>query len=108
VFGRWIKGVAGFFAGFFVSERIRQEVVGGTGRSSVFHDLCRSFGLEVARHVGVHMASRLLGHSDVRISARVYSPFGLDEQRDAAEPIHQARSKVLPFTKKVAVSGDGE
>jgi len=43
---------------------------------------------------------------DVRITARAYSPFGLDEQREAAETVHQARAKVLPFTKKAAAIAD--
>jgi integrase len=63
------------------------------------HDLRRSFGLEVARRVGLHMASKLLGHSDVRITAKVYAPLGLGEQREAAEKVRRARAKVLPFRK---------
>lgn len=51
------------------------------------HDLRRSFGLAAARSVGLHMASRLLRHSNVRITERVYAPLDLNLQRDAVETV---------------------
>ena len=60
------------------------------------HDVRRSFGLEVARVAGLHVASKLLRHGDVRVTERVYAPLGLEDLRAAVEK----RSEVLPFGKK--------
>ena len=49
------------------------------------HDVRRTFGLAVARRAGLHVASRLLRHADVRVTEKVYAPLGLDELRKAAE-----------------------
>ena len=65
------------------------------------HDLRRSFGLRVARFSGVLVASRLLRHSDVRITANVYAPLGLDDLRHAAEKA----AKVLPMPAKRKARG---
>jgi integrase len=48
------------------------------------HDLRRTFGLHIARKAGLHVASKLLRHSDVRVTERVYAPLGLDDLRAAA------------------------
>ncbi len=60
------------------------------------HDLRRSFGLAVARQSGLHVASRLLRHRDVRITASVYTPLDLNMQREATE----ARARLLVFPRK--------
>lgn len=65
------------------------------------HDLRRSFGLAVARQSGLHVASRLLRHRDVRITAAVYSPFDLDTLRDAVEK----RQDALPFASEKTPAG---
>jgi len=50
------------------------------------HDLRRTFGLAVTRLAGLHVASKLLRHGDVRITERVYAPLGFEEDlRPAAE-----------------------
>jgi integrase len=49
------------------------------------HDLRRTFGLHVARRAGIYVASRLLRHSSVDITARHYAPLGLDDLRKALE-----------------------
>lgn len=49
------------------------------------HDLRRSFGLAVARKAGLHIASKLLRHSDIRVTERVYAPLGLAELREAMD-----------------------
>jgi integrase len=49
------------------------------------HDIRRTFGLRVARSSGLHIASKLLRHSDVRITEKVYCPLGLDELAVAME-----------------------
>lgn len=47
------------------------------------HDLRRTFGLHIARKAGLHVASKLLRHSDVRVTEKVYAPLGLDDLRAA-------------------------
>ena len=49
------------------------------------HDLRRTFGLHVARRAGIHVASRLLRHNDIRVTERHYAPLGLDDLRQALE-----------------------
>jgi len=53
------------------------------------HDIRRTFGLDVARSAGLHVASKLLRHSDVRVTERVYAPLGLDDLRDAVEAVQR-------------------
>jgi len=49
------------------------------------HDIRRTFGLHAARVAGLHIASKLLRHSDVRITEQVYAPLGIDELAKAIE-----------------------
>lgn len=49
------------------------------------HDLRRTFGLAIARSSGLHIASKLLRHADIKVTERVYAPLGLEELRDAVE-----------------------
>jgi integrase len=49
------------------------------------HDIRRTFGLHVARRAGIHVASRLLRHSDIRVTERHYAPLGLDDLRKALD-----------------------
>jgi integrase len=63
------------------------------------HDLRRSYGLAVARGSGLHVASRLLRHRDVRVTAAVYSPLDIGLQRQATEA---RAAKLLPFKRKGA------
>ena len=60
------------------------------------HDLRRSFGLAVARSAGLHVASRLLRHSDIRVTEACYAPLGMAELAAAME----RRAHVLPFAAK--------
>lgn len=48
-------------------------------QDATLHDLRRTFGLHVAAQAGIFVASKLLRHSDPRITARVYAPLGLAE-----------------------------
>ena len=64
------------------------------------HDLRRTFGLQVARTAGLHVASKLLRHSDVRVTERVYAPLGLDDLREGLDKAATARGKVIPFKKR--------
>ena len=60
------------------------------------HDIRRTFGLHAARTAGLHVASKLLRHSDVRITERVYAPLGIDDLRKAMESV-QERCPIIPF-----------
>jgi integrase len=62
------------------------------------HDLRRSFGLRVTRSQGIFAASKLLRHSDSRITEKVYAPLAPEDLRGFAESTEQAR--VLSFNKR--------
>ena len=72
-------------------DRIRREAqLEGVN----IHDLRRTFGLHVARDAGLHVASKMLRHSDVRVTERVYVPLGMDSLRAAMEKTHQRRGRL--------------
>jgi len=60
------------------------------------HDLRRTYGLRIARQAGILAASRLLRHSDTRVTSRVYAPLNADELREIAEKANNG-SKVAQF-----------
>ena len=72
------------------------ERAGLTGAGLRGHDIRRTFGLHLSRSAGLHVASKLLRHSTVRITERVYSPLGLKELHDALEH----RAPVVPISRK--------
>ena len=49
------------------------------------HDIRRTFGLHIAKNSGLHLASKLLRHTDIRVTERVYAPLGISDQREATE-----------------------
>jgi len=49
------------------------------------HDIRRTFGKAVARAAGLHIASKMLRHSDIRVTEAVYAPLGVEVLRAAAE-----------------------
>jgi len=61
------------------------------------HDVRRTFGLQVARRAGLHVASRLLRHSSVQITEAAYAPLGIEELRQATE---QHAAKVIELNDK--------
>jgi integrase len=70
--------------------RVR-EVAGLEGVT--IHDVRRTFGLHVARGAGLHLASKLLRHSDIRVTEKVYAPLGIDSLREAVEDTHRRRKE---------------
>ena len=62
----------------------------GTAR---LHDIRKTFGLHVARAAGLAVASRLLRHSDVRVTERHYARLETDDLRVGLEK----RAKLLTF-----------
>lgn len=64
------------------------------------HDIRRTFGLHVARKAGLHIASKLLRHSSINVTERVYAPLGIDELRRAMESVNNDRAKVLPLRQR--------
>ncbi|MDP2312657.1 MAG: site-specific integrase [Pseudomonadota bacterium] len=73
-------------------DTVREEaaLVGVT-----IHDLRRTFGLHVAKRAGLHIASKLLRHSDIRVTERVYAPLGMDDLRTAVTGMQGARLKLI-------------
>ena len=69
------------------------------------HDLRRTFGLHVARRAGLHIASKLLRHSDIRVTERVYAPLGIDDLRNAVADMQGERGKVIDIQKAKAGRG---
>jgi len=49
------------------------------------HDVRRTFGLHIARSAGLHVASKLLRHSSIKVTEQHYAPLGVDELRAALE-----------------------
>jgi integrase len=64
------------------------------------HDLRRTFGLMAARRYGLHVASKLLRHSAINVTEKVYAPLGTEDLRKATNGMSKERGKVLPMRKK--------
>jgi integrase len=79
-------------------KRLREEA--GLGGDVHVHDLRRTYGLRIARAAGLHVASKLLRHGDVRITEKVYVPLGLDDLRPATEAHAGQLGKVLKMRPK--------
>lgn len=59
------------------------------------HDLRRTYGLNVTREAGILAASRLLRHSSIGITARVYAPLAAEELREVANTVVETKGIVL-------------
>ena len=71
------------------------------------HDLRRTYGLNVAREAGILAASKLLRHSGIGITAKVYAPLGVEELRGVANSVAETRGTVLKMrVRQAAVNGD--
>lgn len=69
-------------------------------RGVILHDLRRTFGKEVAKRHGLHMASKLLRHSSVKVTERHYTPLELSELQAATDTVAQERAgRLLKFRK---------
>ena len=66
------------------------------------HDLRRTFGLHIAKRAGLHIASKLLRHSNIRVTEMVYAPLGIDDLRAAVADVHGERGKVIELEKAKA------
>lgn len=64
------------------------------------HDLRRTAGLAVARSAGLHVASRYLRHSDIRVTQRHYAPLGIEDLRKVAEAQTGPLAQVLPMPER--------
>jgi len=79
-------------------KREWKEVRAAAGLTGVgLHDIRRTYGLQIARKHGLHVASKLLRHTDVRITERHYAPLGIEELAKATERHSRTVAKVLPF-----------
>lgn len=61
------------------------------------HDLRRTFGLQITKQAGLHVASKLLRHSDPRVTFRHYAPAVSDDLRQA---MVERESNVIPLRRK--------
>ncbi len=67
------------------------------------HDIRRDYGLRLARIAGLHAASKVLRHADIRVTERVYAPLGLDDLRKGMEKASakaEKLAKVLPLSRR--------
>jgi len=64
----------------------------------VIHDLRRTFGARIARTHGLHIAQKLLRHSDIKITESVYAPIDEATLREALQ------AEVVPFPDNTAQS----
>lgn len=95
--GPWGRVLSGAVLAARKEKEKRGETLGADFLAGVHvHDLRRTFGLAVAKSAGIHVASKLLRHGDVRITAKVYAPLSVEDLRPALEK----RSELLPFGKK--------
>lgn len=78
-------------------DRVRSEA---ELEDVTIHDLRRTFGLHIARRAGLHIASKLLRHSDIRVTERVYVPLGIEAMREAAAEALRERGEVLRMVKR--------
>ena len=68
-----------------------------TGLEDVrLHDIRRTYGLHIARAAGLHVASKLLRHSSIKVTESHYAPLGIDELRMATE---QHSAGIIPLCK---------
>jgi integrase len=74
------------------------KTAAGIGDDVNVHDLRRSYGLRVTRAAGIFAASKLLRHSNSRITEAVYAPLAPEDLRGFAENTEAAR--VLSFNKR--------
>lgn len=81
-------------------KRPWEAIRGKAGLGDVtIHDLRRTFGVHVAKRAGLHVASKLLRHSDIRVTERVYVPLGVEALREALEGTHEDRGKVIDLER---------
>lgn len=59
-------------------ERIKGRV--GLPEDLNMHDIRRTFGLKICLEHGIHVASKLLRHSSIKITERAYAPLGVEER----------------------------
>ncbi len=70
------------------------------------HDIRRDYGLRLAKIAGLHTASKVLRHADIRVTERVYAPLGLDDLRKGMEKASakaEKLAKVLPMSRQAKV-----
>ena len=61
------------------------------------HDIRRTFCVQIIKTSGVNLASKLLRHSDIRVTVKHYSP----ENRESLLGALEKRAKMIPFKKTV-------
>lgn len=71
-----------------VLARAKIDRVDGEGRKLDIHSLRHTFGSRLARHgVGLVQVQRLMGHSDPKLTAQVYTHLDVEDLRKAVETV---------------------
>lgn len=71
-----------------VLARAKIPRVDGEGRKLDIHALRHTFGSRLARHgVGLVQVQRLMGHSDPKLTAQVYTHLDVEDLRKAVEAV---------------------
>ncbi len=74
-----------------VLARARIERVDGDGRKIDIHALRHTFGSRLARHgAGLVQVQRLMGHSDPKLTAQVYTHLDVEDLRKALEMVTES------------------
>lgn len=80
----------------------------GLGRSVVIHSTRHTFASELGRvGVGLTYAQRLLGHSDPRLTAMIYTHADVEDLRHAVERLEPTKPSLLPATMTGGVPKTG-
>lgn len=66
------------------------------------HDLRRTVGLALYRIGGIHLASKVLRHSNISITAKIYAPLSVQELRTAMDKVVETQDNLLKFAAKEA------
>jgi integrase len=63
------------------------------------HDIRRTVGLALYRIGGIHLASKVLRHSSVSITSKIYAPLSVQELRSAMDKVTEDQGNLLKFEK---------
>ncbi len=76
----------------------------GIKKKTTIHDLRRTFCVQVARTAGIHLASKLLRHSDIRVTENHYAPADIEDEREA---LKKRRELINPRADRGEPRGQG-
>ena len=104
VVGAWSEGQGHYTR--FHRNWLKVRDAAGLPSDIRIHDIRRTFGLHATRTGGLHLASKLLGHSSVTITAAVYSPLQDSDLREAQRAVSEARKAAAKKNEEDKPTGD--